>query len=174
MNQLGNKTFLPIIKERFKEILKESGITQKQLAEELDITPEHLTRCLTKGKISKTWLFAIAKYLDISEKYLTGEIDTALTYLAEHRKDFDSLDAIKQFMISRGFPKNYCDNLNDSLLMDIEYFISYICEYHESPLGNMADNEISMAQQIRELDKRISELEDKEKDNLLQSGVAAP
>jgi transcriptional regulator with XRE-family HTH domain len=160
---LGNKTFLPIIKERFKEILKESGKTQKQLAEELDITPEHLTRCLTKGKISKTWLFAIAKYLDISEKYLTGEIDTALTYLAEHRKDFDSLDAIKQFMISRGFHENYCDSLNDSLLMDIEYFISYICEHHESPLGNMADNEINMAKQIRKLDERISELEEKKK-----------
>ena len=164
MNPLGNKeTFLPIIKERFKEVLKESGKTQKQLAEELDITPEHLTRCLTKGRISKTWLFAIAKYLDISEKYLTGESDTALYYLAEHRKDFDSLDAIKHFMISRGFPEHYCDSLNDSQLMDIEYFISYICEYHESPLGNMADNEINLTKQIRELDERISELEEKKK-----------
>lgn len=161
---MGNKeTFLPIIKERFKEVLKESGKTQKQLAEELDITPEHLTRCLTKGRISKTWLFAIAKYLDISEKYLTGESDTALYYLAEHRKDFDSLDAIKHFMISRGFPEHYCDSLNDSQLMDIEYFISYICEYHESPLGNMADNEINLTKQIRELDERISELEEKKK-----------
>lgn len=164
MNPLGNKeTFLPIIKERFKEVLKESGKTQKQLAEELDITPEHLTRCLTKGRISKTWLFAIAKYLDISEKYLTGESDTALYYLAEHRKDFDSLDAIKHFMISRGFPEHYCDTLNDSQLMDIEYFISYICEYHESPLGNMADNEVNLTKQIRELDERISELEEKKK-----------
>ena len=164
MNPLGNKeTFLPIIKERFKEVLKESGKTQKQLAEELDITPEHLTRCLTKGRISKTWLFAIAKYLDISEKYLTGESDSALYYLAEHRKDFDSLDAIKHFMISRGFPEHYCDSLNDSQLMDIEYFISYICEYHESPLGNMADNEINLTKQIRELDERISELEEKKK-----------
>ncbi len=161
---MGNKeTFLPIIKERFKEVLKESGKTQKQLAEELDITPEHLTRCLTKGRISKTWLFAIAKYLDISEKYLTGESDTALYYLAEHRKDFDSLDAIKHFMISRGFPEHYCDTLNDSQLMDIEYFISYICEYHESPLGNMADNEVNLTKQIRELDERISELEEKKK-----------
>ena len=164
MNPLGNKeTFLPIIKERFKEVLKESGKTQKQLAEELDITPEHLTRCLTKGRISKTWLFAIAKYLDISEKYLTGESDTALYYLAEHRKDFDSLDAIKHFMISRGFPEHYCDTLNDSQLMDIEYFISYICEYHESPLGNMADNEVNLTKQIKELDERISELEEKKK-----------
>lgn len=161
---MGNKeTFLPVIKERFKEVLKESGKTQKQLAEELDITPEHLTRCLTKGRISKTWLFAIAKYLDISEKYLTGESDTALYYLAEHRKDFDSLDAIKHFMISRGFPEHYCDTLNDSQLMDIEYFISYICEYHESPLGNMADNEVNLTKQIRELDERISELEEKKK-----------
>lgn len=161
---MGNKeTFLPIIKERFKEVLKESGKTQKQLAEELDITPEHLTRCLTKGRISKTWLFAIAKYLDISEKYLTGESDTALYYLAEHRKDFDSLDAIKHFMISRGFPEHYCDTLNDSQLMDIEYFISYICEYHESPLGNMADNEVNLTKQIRELDERIRELEEKKK-----------
>lgn len=161
---MGNKeTFLPIIKERFKEVLKESGKTQKQLAEELDITPEHLTRCLTKGRISKTWLFAIAKYLDISEKYLTGESDTALYYLAEHRKDFDSLDAIKHFMISRGFPEHYCDTLNDSQLMDIEYFISSICEYHESPLGNMADNEVNLTKQIRELDERISELEEKKK-----------
>ena len=47
--------------------------------------------------------------------------------------------------------------------MDIEYFISYICEHHESPLGNMADNEINMAKQIRKLDERISELEEKKK-----------
>lgn len=162
VNPLGNKeTFLPIIKERFKTVLKESGKTQKQLAEELDITPEHLTRCLTKGRISKTWLFAIAKYLNISEKYLTGESETALYYLAEHRKDFDSLDSIKHFMISRGFPENYCDGLNAALLDDIEYFISYMCEYHESPLGNMADNEIALSKQIQKLDERISELEEK-------------
>lgn len=116
-----------------------------------------------QGQNLKNLAFCYCKYLDISEKYLTGEIDTALTYLAEHRKDFDSLDAIKQFMISRGFHENYCDSLNDSLLMDIEYFISYICEHHESPLGNMADNEINMAKQIRKLDERISELEEKKK-----------
>lgn len=161
---MGNKeTFLPIIKERFKEVLKESSITQKQLAEDLDITPEHLTRCLTKGRISKTWLFAIAKYLNVSEKYLTGESDTALYYFAEHRKDFDSLDSIRNFMISRGFPENYCDCLNDSLLDDIEYFISYMCEYHESPLRNMVDNEITLSQQIQELFERIKELEEKNK-----------
>lgn len=66
-------------------------------------------------------------------------------------------------MISRGFPEHYCDTLNDSQLMDIEYFISYICEYHESPLGNMADNEVNLTKQIRELDERISELEEKKK-----------
>lgn len=161
---MGNKeTFLPIIKERFKTVLKESGKTQKQLAAELFITPEHLTRCLSNGKISKTWLYAIAKSLNISEKYLTGESDDALYYWAEHRKDYDSLDAIKNFMISRGFPENYCDNLNKSLLSDIEYFISYACEHHESPLGNMADNEIALSKRIMELDERISELEEKKK-----------
>ena len=159
---MGNKeTFLPIIKERFKSILKESNMTQKELAEELDITPEHLTRCLTKGKISKTWLFAIAKHLNISEKYLTGESDTALFYFAEHRKDFNSLDSIRNFMISRGFPENYCDCLDDSLLDDIEYFISYMCQYHESPLKNMVGNEITLSQQIHELYERIKKLEEK-------------
>jgi transcriptional regulator with XRE-family HTH domain len=159
---LGNKeTFLPIIKERFKSVLKESGKNQKQLAEELFITPEHLTRCLTKGRISKTWLYAIAKYLNISEKYLTGESDTALYYWSEHRNDYDSLECIKQFMIARGFPENYCDNLNKSQLMDIEYFISYTCVHGEPPLENMADNEITLSKRIGELDERIKELENK-------------
>lgn len=149
------------MKERFKSVLKDANKTQKQLAEELDITPEHLTRCLTKGKISKTWLFAIAKYLDISEKYLTGESDVALLYLAEHRAEFDSRESIKNFMISRGFPENYCDDLDEDFLNDIEYFISYICKNQESPLGSMADNEIVLSKKINELDTRIRELEKK-------------
>ena len=71
---MGNKdTFSRIVKQRVIEALKAEGRTQKEMAADLDITPEHLSRCLTKGKISKTWLIAIADYLDCSPAWLSSE-----------------------------------------------------------------------------------------------------
>lgn len=85
---VSNKdAFVTVSKQRIKELLKERGITQKELANDLDITPEHLTRCLTKGRISKTWLLAIAQYLDVSVSYLAGMSEMELTQFAELRNE---------------------------------------------------------------------------------------
>lgn len=101
---MGNKeTFLPIIKERFKKALKDAGKTQKQLSEELFISPEHLTRCLTKGKISRPWLMAIAQALNISEKFLSGETDTEFLFWADHRNDHNIEELLSNYMVSLGW-----------------------------------------------------------------------
>lgn len=74
------------------------GKTQKEMAADLDITPEHLTRCLTKGKISKTWLISIAQYLDVDIRWLSGDSDTPLYYWAEQRTELNGDELLSSYM----------------------------------------------------------------------------
>ena len=84
---MSRKTgYVPIIKDEVINGLKYKNKTQRDLANALDISYEHLNRCLSKGKISKPWLISIAKYLDTSVGNLTGEDITGLTYFAEERQ----------------------------------------------------------------------------------------
>lgn len=81
-------SFLPIIKQRVIDMLKLEGKTQKEMAAALDITPEHLSRCLKKGRISKPWLIAIANYLDVTEESLTDE-SKSITRASRVKSAFD-------------------------------------------------------------------------------------
>ena len=83
---MSRKTnYVPIIKDEVINGLQNINRTQRDLASALDVSYEHLNRCLSRGQISKTWLISIAKYLDISVGTLTGEDDYGLTYFAEER-----------------------------------------------------------------------------------------
>ena len=129
---MSNKdAFVTISKQRIKELLKERGITQKKLASELDITPEHLTRCLTKGKISKTWLLAIARYLDISTSYLAGTSEIALTQSAELRGDAlqRTDDILKELFLLLGFSSEQYNELNDYEIENLKSEFSLAIAY---------------------------------------------
>ena len=129
---VSNKdAFVTISKQRIKELLKERGITQKKLASELDITPEHLTRCLTKGKISKTWLLAIARYLDISTSYLAGTSEIALTQSAELRGDAlqRTDDILKELFLLLGFSSEQYNELNDYEIENLKSEFSLAIAY---------------------------------------------
>ena len=68
---------------RVKEILKERGIKMKDLAEQIDIAPETLTRTL-KGNPQYSTLKSIADILGISVRELFKEENTP-TYSKEMR-----------------------------------------------------------------------------------------
>lgn len=70
---MKTKKLVPIIGERVKAALAEDGRTQKEMAAEIDVTQEHLNRCLRSGEISKPYLLAIAEYLDVSPEWLSDD-----------------------------------------------------------------------------------------------------
>lgn len=126
---MGNKgTFSPIIKERVKDALKSKGKTQKEMAADLDITPEHLTRCLTKGKISKTWLISIAQYLDVAISWLTGELDFELRYDAEQRAMLNGDELLRSYMLWLGWSHEEQQKLTDEDLYHIKNTIKMIID----------------------------------------------
>lgn len=79
--------FSPIIKERVVNALYEKGKKQKDMANDLGFSPEHLSRCLSKGEISKTWLISIADYLNCSPEWLSNEDATDLSSFGYQRKE---------------------------------------------------------------------------------------
>ena len=126
---MGNKdTFSPIIKERVKDALKSKGKTQKEMAADLDITPEHLTRCLTKGKISKTWLISIAQYLDVAISWLTGALDFELRFDAEQRTMLNGDELLSSYMLWLGWSHEEQQKLTDEDMSKIRFTIKAVID----------------------------------------------
>ena len=65
-----------IFKKRFYEELKQSGLTTKELAEKLEISPEMVTQYYTTKKLPRLDTFhKICIALDVSADYLLGLTD---------------------------------------------------------------------------------------------------
>lgn len=122
-----NESLTPIIADRLKELLK-GKMSQKDLAESIPVSPEHFNRKIKTGFIDSSWMNKICDLLDISSEYLSGKSDIMLTRLAEKRDSISSKDALKNFVISRGFNPSMIDELNELDINEIEYFISYKCQ----------------------------------------------
>lgn len=115
-------------KTRFKELLKNCEITQKELCEKLEITQEHLSRCITSGKISYAWLLKICEYLDVSPDYISGKDDENRTYLAFQRfyaiKDRRAI--LKNLFVLLGEPPEIIDEMNEN---EVGQFVTDIAIY---------------------------------------------
>lgn len=62
-----------IFKQRLKEELINSGLTNKELANRIGVSPEMVTQYFTTKKLPKLDTFAkICKTLDVSSDYLLG------------------------------------------------------------------------------------------------------
>ena len=62
-----------IFKKRLYEEIKYNGITTKELAEKVGVTPEMITQYYTTKKLPKLDTFArICKALDVSADYMLG------------------------------------------------------------------------------------------------------
>ena len=127
---MGNKeNFSPIIKQRVVDLLKDEGRTQKDMATWLDITPEHLSRCLKTGRISRAVLIAIAEYLNCSPEWLSGEQEIAFTYTAFQRKTLDQHRVLTDLYNLLGWDETQLDALTaeeiDSMKADLNAVISY-------------------------------------------------
>ncbi len=153
-----------IDQNRFRKAIADRGVSQKEIAFNVIHTSEaYFSRKLSSGIIDKDWLYEIADYLDVSRSFLTGESDVYITRLAERRNEISASDAkvmLTEFMISRGYPDHYCDDLNDTDLNNIEEFISGVVTTHEDIIGNTFDYGLALEQRIAELEKRIKVLED--------------
>lgn len=126
---MGNKdTFSPIEKERVVSLLKGMGCTQKKMCEELDITAEHLSRCLKRGSISKTWLIAIAEFLDTTTAYLSGQDDTQFYYWAEKRLDFNGDELLNNYIQWLGWSPNEMKALTEADYSQMRYAIKMIID----------------------------------------------
>ena len=109
---MGNKAiYSPIIKERVIAALKDKGKTQKEMAHALLVSPEHLSRCLAKGKIALSWLIAIAEYLDCSPDWLSHE---------------DAPD-----LSSFGYNRGKAIERQDEILIDLFLLLGFSSEQYE-------------------------------------------
>ena len=71
---MSREQLTPISKERFKTILKEKGITQVKLANDLIIDKDYLNKSLRREKMSGSMLLRISRYLGVSIEYLDGTL----------------------------------------------------------------------------------------------------
>ena len=155
---------IQIDKKRFKELVSNSDKTQKEIAENVLYTSEaYFSRKLTQGIIDKDWLYRIADYLNVSRSYLSGESDQPLTRLAERREKITEADPrilLNEFMISRGFPDHYCDDITEDELADIEGYVYTTVKYHKNMISEMVNYGIELENHIKKLETRIKTLED--------------
>lgn len=64
---------MEIIKQRLTEELKATGLTTKQIADKIGVSPEMVTQYTTTKKLPKLDTFAkICKELELSADYLLG------------------------------------------------------------------------------------------------------
>jgi len=73
MPRVNEKRVSKIDINRFKEVLKESKYSQRDICEELGTTEAYLSRRIHSGTIDKLWMFEICKMLDVSPEYLSGK-----------------------------------------------------------------------------------------------------
>lgn len=74
-----------LIKSRVLECLEDAKMTQKKLAEEIEMSPEQICRILREGKAPKRTILLIAHCLDVSPDYLTGKSEVPLNESAYKR-----------------------------------------------------------------------------------------
>lgn len=121
---------VPIIKERVKKVLSQEGITQKELADEMGLTPEHLNRCLKEGFIYKPWLTTIADILDVSPFWLSIEDAAELNMFGFKRGEAikNRKEILKGLFILAGYGEDdfleFSDNDLDALIGDIQDLIA--------------------------------------------------
>lgn len=162
--KLKKEKLVHINREHFKKALLHEGKSQKEIAENVCYTSEaYFSRKLSQGIISKEWLFKMADYLNISRSYLSGDSNVEQTRLAEERNELSEMGQrriLNKFMISRGFEDSFCDDLTETDLTNIEYFIALTTKYHTDIISDMVGYDVSLEKHIAQLEKRISILED--------------
>lgn len=100
---------------------------------ELDITAEHLSRCLKRGSISKTWLIAIAEYLNTSTNYLSGASDVNLYEWAEKRTTLNGDELLDSYIRWLGWSPQKIEALTPDDYSQMRYAIKMIID------GTIAD-----------------------------------
>ena len=83
------------------------------------------------------------------------------TMIGWKRKTVNGAECISDFMMSRGFSKDFTSKLTAKNYDDIEMFIASMVSSGESPLEVGRDNMDNLANQVKGLEDRIKELEGK-------------
>lgn len=87
--------------ERVRALLKEKGITDKEMLVDLDINKNQMTRWAKEGTIpGKAILIAIAYYLDTTPEYLSGDTDEREKMPGKYKRE-DKGEAMKMFENSK-------------------------------------------------------------------------
>lgn len=96
----GKKLKISFSNERLKRVLKERGITLKELSDILHIPYNTLKYCSRNETIMQTYLFAICRKLNISPEYLTKENDRILEKesktILKKNKNIDTIEQARE------------------------------------------------------------------------------
>lgn len=131
------KNYSHVIKERVKKCLKSKGTTQKQMCKELGFSEAHFCRCMKNGEIATSWIYAMAKYFDVSPEWLINEDAINLTNFAYERGQLltNKDDVLSSLFHLCGFdPENYKhfpEFLKSGLITEIVPIIAYYIDVYD-------------------------------------------
>lgn len=138
-----------INKERVIAILKEKGISQRELCQRIVCDYSYFNRCLKNGMIGKGLFDLIAKELDVAPDYLSGEYAPDLdpdsdpvsaqlykdliTYSNQFNRDAikNANSIIRQVTLLSGMDKDFFDSLSEENKLELRKRIFHtISEFH--------------------------------------------
>ena len=130
----------PNIKERVKSALTElaSPKTQVELAAYLDVHPRSMNRYLNQGHIEHDKLISIAKFLDCTPSYLTGESDNKGHFSDYDFSSYNVHDCVCGLLTLRGYsPRDFSSNDISRLFLEFSVIIErYTTQNGIQPASN--------------------------------------
>lgn len=121
--------------KRLKSALSKKGITQSELAHEMNISKSLITRYLQGNCVPKTsYLIEMCKILEVSPAYLLGETDTMediggldlIKFMRESTPEFAEIEQLSIEERHCAFIYGECKTLTLKQLEEVENYISYI------------------------------------------------
>lgn len=97
------REILHINKNRFKELLKETGYKQKDVAEHLLVSPQHFS-AIVNGQygIDRAYLEQLADFFLVDWEYLCGLSDTKYDYKRHDNDEIKEIDKSIERMLNLG------------------------------------------------------------------------
>lgn len=127
----------PVIPERFVEMLDRSGLSQAGLAKRVGISQPSIARLKTGEQYGSRHLHLIARVLETTPEYLTGEIDdpdagAPPPVLTEDFAAEMGLVAIKEIDLALGAGGTY---ISDGAVMEVERWFpqKWLREFTDAP-----------------------------------------
>jgi transcriptional regulator with XRE-family HTH domain len=94
--------------EKIKRLLSEKGMTQNELCEKLEISPNGFKKMMDKGSVKSSTLENLAKILDVSIEFLLDE--------KQQKTNDKTIEALERYIDELKRDKSYLQNIIENQL----------------------------------------------------------